>query len=108
MDKHTQTIRRLLPTNSLSVFDHFVRLAFKGLKYLIKVIFEIKPEVYSEPCQTSKSSLFSEVKNIDAASINLNNNLKRKWMGIPVENELQSWSCETSSRIGFFSQSANN
>ena len=31
MVKHTQTIRRLLPTNSLSVFDHFVRLALKEL-----------------------------------------------------------------------------
>ena len=29
--KHTQTIRRLLPTNCLSVFDHFVGLALKGL-----------------------------------------------------------------------------
>ena len=29
MVKHTQTIRRLLPTNSLSVFDHFVGLALK-------------------------------------------------------------------------------
>ena len=26
MVKHTQTIRRLLPTNRLSVFDHFVEL----------------------------------------------------------------------------------
>ena len=32
MVKHTQTIRRLLPTNCLSVFDHFVGLALKGLK----------------------------------------------------------------------------
>ena len=31
MVKHTKTIRRLLPTNRLSVFDHFVKLAFKGL-----------------------------------------------------------------------------
>ena len=31
MVKHTQTIRRLLPTNCLSVFDHFVWLALKGL-----------------------------------------------------------------------------
>ena len=31
MVKHTQTIRRLLPTNCLSVFDHFVGLALKGL-----------------------------------------------------------------------------
>ena len=31
MVKHTQTIRRRLPTNCLSVFDHFVALALKGL-----------------------------------------------------------------------------
>ena len=31
MVKHTQTIRRLLPTNCLSVFDHFVGLTLKGL-----------------------------------------------------------------------------
>ena len=29
--KHTQTIHRLLPTNCLSVFDHFVGLALKRL-----------------------------------------------------------------------------
>ena len=32
MVKHTQTIARLLPTNCLSVFDHFVGLVLKGLK----------------------------------------------------------------------------
>ena len=32
MLKHTKTIRRLLPTNCLSVFDHFVGLALKGLR----------------------------------------------------------------------------
>ena len=31
MIKHTQTVRRLLPTNCLSVLDHFVMLALKGL-----------------------------------------------------------------------------
>ena len=31
MVKHTQTIRRLMPTNCLIVFDHFVGLALKGL-----------------------------------------------------------------------------
>ena len=31
MVKHTQTIRRLLPTNCLSVLNHFVELAMKGL-----------------------------------------------------------------------------
>ena len=29
---HTQTIRRQKPTNYLTVFDHFVELALKGLK----------------------------------------------------------------------------
>ena len=32
MTKHTQTNRRLLLTNCLSVPDHFVGLAVKGLK----------------------------------------------------------------------------
>ena len=32
MVKHTQTIRRQKPTNCLSVFDHFVGLALKGLR----------------------------------------------------------------------------
>ena len=34
MAKHTQTIRRLLLTNCLSVFDHFVGLTLKGLDIL--------------------------------------------------------------------------
>ena len=32
MDKHTQTIRQQQATNWLSLFDHFVGLAFKGLR----------------------------------------------------------------------------
>ena len=32
MVKNTQTIYRLLPTNCLSIFDHFVGLALTGLK----------------------------------------------------------------------------
>ena len=31
MVKHTRTIRRLLATNCLGVFDHFVGLVLKGL-----------------------------------------------------------------------------
>ena len=31
MVKHTQAIRRLLPTNYLSVFEHFAGLALKRL-----------------------------------------------------------------------------
>ena len=32
MVKHTQTIRLLLPTNCLSVFDHFVGSVLKKVK----------------------------------------------------------------------------
>ena len=42
MVKHTQTIRRLLPTNCLSVFGHFVGLALKELKkQLLKIVLGI-------------------------------------------------------------------
>ena len=34
MVKHSQTIRRLLPTKFLSVFGHFVGLALKGLRII--------------------------------------------------------------------------
>ena len=37
MVKHFQTICRQQPTNCLSVFDHFARLALKGLKLYINV-----------------------------------------------------------------------
>ena len=36
MVKHTQTICQQKPTNCLSVFDHFVNLALKGLSLLKK------------------------------------------------------------------------
>ena len=39
MVKHTQIIRRLVQTNRLSVFGHFVGLALKGLKlFFFKLI----------------------------------------------------------------------
>ena len=38
MVKHTQTIRQVFPNNCLSVFDHFVRLALKGLKSIINLL----------------------------------------------------------------------
>ena len=41
MVEHTQTIRRLLPTNCLSVFDHFVGLAHTGLKMKFKLVIGI-------------------------------------------------------------------
>ena len=54
MVKHTQTIRRLLPKNCLSVFDHFVGLALKRLKKSLKLHI-----IYSDkeiPCQTNKTT----------------------------------------------------
>ena len=33
MVRHTETTRRLKPTNCLSVFNHFVRMALKWLTY---------------------------------------------------------------------------
>ena len=36
MVKHIQTVHRLLPANCLSVFDHFVGLARKGLTQRVR------------------------------------------------------------------------
>ena len=38
MVRHTQKIRRFLTTDCLSVFDHFVGLALKGLKISLKTL----------------------------------------------------------------------
>ena len=38
MVKHTQTIRRLLLTNCLNVFDDFVGLALKGLTHFMPLV----------------------------------------------------------------------
>ena len=38
MVKHTQKIRRQQPKNCLSVFVHFVGLAYKGLTWLAWII----------------------------------------------------------------------
>ena len=38
MVKHTQRIRRLLLTNCLNVFDHFVGLALNGLTNVLHII----------------------------------------------------------------------
>ena len=45
MVKHTQTICRLLPTNCLSVFDYFVRLALKGLIGVINIFGKLSDEL---------------------------------------------------------------
>ena len=54
MVKHTQTIRRFSPTNYLSVFDHFVGLAFKGLILHFTNIEEAGNAIYAVqgPCHT--------------------------------------------------------
>ena len=60
MAKHTQTIRPQKPTNYLSVFDHFVGLALKRLKFFFFFGFNIlnlkwsKAELQPGPPQTSK------------------------------------------------------
>ena len=38
MVKHTQTVNRQKTTNCLSVFDHFVGLALKGLNIILESI----------------------------------------------------------------------
>ena len=48
MVKQTQTIRRLFPTTWLSVFDHFVWLALKGLikSYILIIYFKILHSIH--------------------------------------------------------------
>ena len=58
MVKRTQTICRLLLTNFLSVFDHFVGLALKSLSAFAK---NEEAEDYSELAQTSKMYLFVKI-----------------------------------------------
>ena len=43
MVKYTQTIRQLLPTNYLKVFDHFAGLTIKGLKAIKMHMFHFFP-----------------------------------------------------------------
>ena len=40
MVKHTQTFGRLLPTNCMGVFDHFVGLAVEGLTLGLIILVE--------------------------------------------------------------------
>ena len=56
--KDTQT-----PTNCLSVFDHFVGLALKGLKTNITGFQKNSFEAYSQSCQTSRMKLFEKIVN---------------------------------------------
>ena len=47
MVKQIQTIRRLLPTNCLSVFDHFAGLALKGLTFYVLEYIQVITNVLS-------------------------------------------------------------
>ena len=46
MVKHTQATRQLLPMNCLSVFNHFVGLAFKGVKLYQVLVIHKKTETH--------------------------------------------------------------
>ena len=85
--KWSHTLKKFvgnLPTNCLSVFDHFMGLAVKGLinlekqellrktrktsklfEYFEKIIFKNRyfTDAYSEPCQTSKVERFARIAN---------------------------------------------
>ena len=58
MVKHTQTIRRLLSTNCLRVFDYFVGLAFKGLRNL-KNIFSQNYDFQKSDCLHADANIKS-------------------------------------------------
>ena len=51
MVKYTQTIRRQQPTNCLSEFDHFVGMALKRLKRMIKTMSNILAKVLNRTLQ---------------------------------------------------------
>ena len=91
MVKHSQTIRQLLPTNCLSVLNHFVMLTFKGLKrsisyYKFTIIYTITKSLYLDLFQsfiwfyiqnnTSITTIFKEYKKKLKKSFS-----DRKWRG---------------------------
>ena len=59
MVKHTQTLCRLLPTNCLTVFDHFVGIVIKGLIWKESDICEIFKNTYFEEHLQITASIFS-------------------------------------------------
>ena len=59
MVKHTQTICRLLRTNCLSVFDHFVGMTVKGLK---SDIVEINTYIYWIRWISVKINIVSDIE----------------------------------------------
>ena len=66
MVKQTQTIRRLLPTNCLSVFDHFAGLALIGLRLFIqKLSLSVGIYAYPQSDCLKPSYLRSMYQNLD-------------------------------------------
>ena len=75
MVKHTQTICRLLPTNCLSVFDHFVGLALNELNCVLEIL-KMTWCVAVGCCNNSfKKNI---IKGISFYQLPKNKNLKKK------------------------------
>ena len=72
MVKHTQTIRRNLPTNCLSVFDHFVGLALKGL--IRTMILKVSIILNHEKLEVTAKSDFFKAKTDCSVSHFLSHN----------------------------------
>ena len=74
MVKHTQKIRRQKPTNCLSVFEHFVELALKGLRFscaanrlgITKNSSQIKQHVQRLPINSAKRFTTSRILGVIA------------------------------------------
>ena len=69
MVKHNQTIHRLLPTNCLSVFDHFVGLALKGLN-------NSKVNIVNHEYLTKRGLI---------------NSLAKYFISVPPQNAMEHW-----------------
>ena len=57
MVKHTQAIHKLMPNNFLSVSNHFVELALKGLK------FDANQRCIQNPAKDLRWSFFAKIVN---------------------------------------------
>ena len=82
MVKHTQIIRRLLRTNCLSVFDHFVELALKGL------IFRPESAFNDSPAFRSPSGVFSNLNFKTHLRTNLHWNVQTRFCNTQTFEEV--------------------
>ena len=86
MVKHIQTICRQPPTNCLSVFDHFVRLALEGLRFLEITVTIVLKKKSSWIVSVHKSSLLKQVRRLqkhfqrNCVTCNLSSKLPRKYI----------------------------